>query len=371
MCVVYLIDIMPLKPINNDTLYFRMFGKTPSLDHLRSFGCLCYVYTSEVRRSKLAPRAPPCVFLGYSNTQKGYKMFNLTTKHFTTSGNVKFHETHFSYHLLTQNLSSPSHNSIYHPTTSNHFFYDSSDTTTPSSPPIPPTDSTHSSPISSPLSPTSSLSHDSLLDITELISPAPPVLRRSSRSTHPPTHLADYKCNIASLSPSQHWCNLVSFHAYPASLQAFLSHSCDIKEPYTYTEATSQPMWVDYMNLELQAFQANNTWELVNLLVGNKLIGSKWVFKVKLKANGEPECCKPRLVAKGFNQKHGIGYEETFSHVVKMNIVASLIAVVASKHWPLFQLDVNNAFLHGDLKEEVYMKVPEGMHNPTSASMQA
>ena len=161
-----------------------------------------------------------------------------------------------------------------------------------------------------------------------------------------------------SLSSSQHWCNLVSFHSYHASHQAFVSHSCDIKEPYSYTEATSQPMWVDAMNLKLQALQATNTLELVTLPVGKKPIGSKWVFKVKLKANGDLECGKARLVAKGFNRKHGNDYEETFSPVVKMNTVKSLIAVAASQHWPLFQLDVNNAFLHGDLKEEVYMKVP-------------
>lgn len=64
LCAVYLINRMPLKPIHNDTPYFKMFVHTPSLDHLRAFGCLCYVYTSKVRRSKLAARANPSVFLG-------------------------------------------------------------------------------------------------------------------------------------------------------------------------------------------------------------------------------------------------------------------------------------------------------------------
>lgn len=118
------------------------------------------------------------------------------------------------------------------------------------------------------------------------------------------------------------------------------------------------------MQKELDALSKNKTWDLVPLPPGKKAIGCRWVFKVKLNADGSLERCKARLVAKGYNQKFGVDFTETFSPVVKMSNVRCILSVAASRKWDVFQLDVNNAFLHGDLVEEVYMNVPEGLDNP-------
>ncbi|MCO5612804.1 hypothetical protein L7F22_067075 [Adiantum nelumboides] len=134
--------------------------------------------------------------------------------------------------------------------------------------------------------------------------------------------------------------------------------------------------WQEAMNEKMDALYGNEMWELVPL-PGKKPIECRWVYKVKHNNDGSVRRYKGRLVAKGYAQTYGIDYEETFACIVKMEIVTygidyeetfaciakmkivrAVILVTATKGWILHQMDVKNAFLHGDLQEEVYMEQP-------------
>ena len=112
------------------------------------------------------------------------------------------------------------------------------------------------------------------------------------------------------------------------------------------------------MDKEIQALEQTHTWVLTPLPPGKRPIGCKWVYRVKLNPNGTIERYKARLVAKGYTQRERLDFSETFSPVAKTVSVRDLIALASTKGWPLYQLDINNAFLHGDLDEEVYMDLP-------------
>ena len=122
------------------------------------------------------------------------------------------------------------------------------------------------------------------------------------------------------------------------------------------------------MDAKISALEANHIWTVTSLPPGKKPIGCKWVYKVKYKSDGSIERFKARLVAKGFTQKRGLDYVDTFSPVAKMVSVKAVLVVAAVKGWFLSQLDVNNAFLHGDLHEEVYMSLPPSFHSKGASS---
>ncbi|EOY20844.1 Uncharacterized protein TCM_012183 [Theobroma cacao] len=115
------------------------------------------------------------------------------------------------------------------------------------------------------------------------------------------------------------------------------------------------------MNEEMEALQKNATWKLILLTEGKKTIGFRWVFTVKLKVNGRIDRYKVRLVAKGYTQRYGVDYQETFAPVAKINIICIFIFIAVNRDWPLQQFDVKNAFLSRDLEEEVYMELLLGI----------
>ncbi|KAL9434214.1 hypothetical protein AB3S75_028943 [Citrus x aurantiifolia] len=156
--------------------------------------------------------------------------------------------------------------------------------------------------------------------------------------------------------------NFISYKNISSSYCAFISQVSSVVIPKSVYEALNVPEWKEAMLEEMRALEKNATWEKVDLPDGKTTVGCKWVFTVKYNSDGSLERYKARLVAKGFTQTYGVDYSETFSPVAKLNTVRVLLSIAANLDWPLNQLDVKNAFLNGDLEEEVYMEPPPGFN---------
>nr|GEV55435.1 ribonuclease H-like domain-containing protein [Tanacetum cinerariifolium] len=187
-----------------------------------------------------------------------------------------------------------------------------------------------------------------------------PVLRWSERKSKLPVRFNDY---ILSSNVKYGIENYVSYSRLSSVNMCFATSLNKSIEPIRLPEALSDPDWVEAMNNETEALNRNNTWTICDLPIGRKPIGGKWMWKIKYKTSGEIKRYKARLVSKGFSQKERFNFDETFSHVVKMVTVRCLISIDVVNKWPLYQLDVNNVFLYGDLVEDVYMTLPDGYNN--------
>ena len=131
-----------------------------------------------------------------------------------------------------------------------------------------------------------------------------------------------------------------------------------IKKPTTVKQAMKDPNWTAAMIKEFEALQKNNMWELVESQANVNIIGYKWVFKLKYKADGSIERYMARLVAKGYNQTQGLDYFDTFSHMVKPTTIKIVLTLALSFGWKVRQFDVQNAFLNCDSEEQVFMSQP-------------
>ena len=313
---------------------------------------LCFASTLSRHHTKFDARANKCVFLGYKPGTKGYVFLNLTTNQIFVSRHVIFHESIFPFASMssssTSNTSLPMPQSF---TPVDSFDPPSSLLSTSNFTDL----STSSLPTSSPC-------------FSDSVSSPSPILRRSQREHKQPTYLHDYHCSLLtsdqtySMSTKCRYplSSVLSYNHLSPSYKRFVLSITTPLEPKTYKEAIQYPELQQAMQAEISALELNKTWILTELPKDKSPIGCKWVFRSKFRADGSLERHKARLVAKGYTQTEGDDYFDTFSPFAKMTTVRLLLAIAAVSNLHLEQFDVNNAFLHGDLNEEVYMTLPPG-----------
>ncbi|KAJ4778087.1 polyprotein [Rhynchospora pubera] len=376
---VYLINRLP-SSTNNEIPYTTLFNSPSDYNFLRVVGCLCFPHTRQYNSNKLQLRSLPCVFLGYATNQKGYRCLHIDTNRIFTSRSVQFDEQAFFFSKnLTSNGSST--NSQEEDAFLNN--------TALSGPPlldlylrcIRPTSPQPT--MASPPQQAQPQQHDTQPNITphnssklpliaQLLNSAPDHAPSSDRTITPlPLQLSSPQPQQTSNSiiptappPSSHPMvtrtrdNTRKTRHFPDHV-AFLTSLANV-EPTSFTQANNHQQWRMAMAKEIDALAVNQTWQLVPPPHDQKVIGCKWVFKIKRHSDGTIERHKARLVAKGYHQQEGIDVFDTFSPVVRPTTVRLVLSLAVSSHWAIHQLDVQNAFLHGDLSERIYMTQPPG-----------
>ncbi|KAI3714848.1 hypothetical protein L6452_21808 [Arctium lappa] len=380
----YLLNILPKKThkfLSPSTLLYNVL---PTYTHLRVFGCLCYPTTPSTTINKLTNRSKPCVFLGYPSNHRGYKCFDISNNQIFISRHVQFEESIYPFSIQHSNTTldytflSPPFNPLLwdnvhssQPTVPPNAPHPTSLGPTPADPtPAGPTASHQSSP--SPHQPSGTR--------TASPGPTPAPLEQTLSSPHSPpsAHPSDPEPNTQTPphpSPQPTPPHLVpqqpprtmrtrAMDGITKPKQLFnLNTTSIVPIPKTLHLALSTPEWYDAMQNDFSALIKNETWELVPRRSDMNIIRSMWLFKHKFRSDGSLERYKARLVCDGRRQQVGVDCGDTFCPVVKPTTIRTVLTLALSNSWPIHQLDVTNAFLHGHLQETVYMHQPMGFRH--------
>lgn len=323
---VYVLNRSGPTPVDKKTPYELWFGKRAPIDHLKIFGTECYVHVPSQLRRKLDKKSIKGTLVGYHGDRDGYRVL------------VNFNEIKISKDVIFQG-EQPLHESFVKRKIS-----------------VPrPLNDADSTPVTK----------EEINDVQDEKSK-----QEEIQLNDPIGHLLKRQLrNRSNLKKSKWYNDYYTEEKENESDNDVAEINIATTEPNDYNEAMKHEdsaQWKRAMSEEIQSINENNVWKLVDLPKEKKVIKSRWVFRVKNKADGSIDKHKARLVIKGYSQKSGIDYHETFSPVARYDTVRSILSVAAVEGLQLRQFDVQTAFLYGDLEEEIYMEQPEGYTDGTN-----
>lgn len=321
---VYLLNRLPTRALSGKTPYEVWTGNKPHVGHIRVFGCLSHMKIPSCQTSKLDDRSRQVINLGKEPGTKAYRLLDPTENKILVSRDVTFEEEKawpWNQSKGEANEQTPqfavleSQESDGENQTSTEGTYA--------------TDNDMSQNLATPEARSQGLrlSSENYDDSTE------PRHTRKLTDIYNDTEEVELDEEL---------------------------YLMGVEEPASFRQAVEDREWRKAMEKEIESIEKNNTWELSTLPTGQKVIGLKWIFKLKKDADGRIVKHKARLVAKGYVQEHGVDFEEIFAPVTRLETVRLLLALSAKNNWEVHHLDVKTAFLNGELKEDVYVAQPEG-----------
>lgn len=318
---VYLRNRSVSSSLGNKTPYELWTGKIPNISHLRIIGSKVMVHIPKVKRTKWDKKAKEMILVGYSNTTKGYRLYDpeandvVISRDVTIMENIDDAEKEIKNHEEIITSVGDDEENEKSDTVSKEDLHDASKDI---------------------------ITSEKETDVKKPVTPKDEEknIRRSQRQIKPNTRFDDYELYFSAGTSDQ------------------------LEDPTTVEEARSRPdaeEWKRAMDEELQAFEDNNAWELVDLPESASVVQCKWVFKRKVNSEGKVQH-RARLVARGFTQKPGVDYDETFSPVVRHSTLRLLMALSVELDLNITHLDVKTAFLNGILQEDIFLQQPEGLN---------
>ena len=333
---VYLINRNPTRANSGETPEERYSGIIPDISNLRIFGCIALVHIPKEHRKKLESKTQTCIFLGFDSETKGYCLFDHHRKKVIISHDVVFDEARIGLNFLgpreaisetfeiMQRETPPDFPTDECPTKSIEFL--NLETENPSSLEFPDTYQNNFSSV-----PNEAIVHPNR--------PAP-----VDRTSGPPARRYPNRCRQPSVRLRDFW-----------TLTSEL-----MEEPLDFNSASQDAKWQSAIQKEVDAILRNRTWDIIDRPSNRKPITAKWIFKLKRTTEGVVNKLKARIVARGFQQKEGIDYNEIFAPVDKWSTILLILALAAKHNWPLHQMDVISAFLNGTINEDILMEIREG-----------
>ncbi|SDA04126.1 BZ3500_MvSof-1268-A1-R1_C045g00141 [Microbotryum saponariae] len=360
----YVVDTKNLSPHSAidhkipDTIWY---GKPPSTANLRAFGCRAWHTTPRHKRAKLDPKAKPFIFVGIENKTKAWTLYDPETTLFFQSRDVRFDENVFPARDAPTGQPKPRATS----TAGDWTFVDAAhgSRTVPrlSLPPV-----VHENRFAAL---ETDASDDATIEMSDDGFDTPSDMSMAQFSLSPPA--SDVTDDSA---------DPIDFLSCPSRAAAFAATTADspvvelegpTEDPQNWSQAVKsgkEEIWrqaaADEFHSLTTEYKCFTPVDSSSLPPGAKVLGSRFIFRTKRDQLGKITSHKGRLVAQGFSQRPGIDYDETFAPVAKFTSIRALIALAAAKKLHVHQADVDKAYLHGELKEDLYMRVPQGVDMP-------